>query len=966
MQSHFKVILISIFVFIYYCANAAYFSFQPYTITQPDGEIIECYVSGDEYYNWLHDANGFTIVQAQDGYFYYGIENNGNVVPSVYRVNKISPEDAGIKKWAKISYQQYMSKRDFMRISPSKSISGLHTGTLNSIVIYIRFADDSEFTIPRSTYDNKFNLTSAVSLKSYFKEVSYNQLDIISYHYPICSLTTNLSFQDTYDRSYYQPYNATTNPGGYNDDNERELREHTLLVNAVNSVSSQIPSSINIDGDNDGNVDNVSFIIRGNSGAWAELLWAHRWSLSSQTVNINGKRVMDYTFEPENQASVNTLCHEMFHVLGSPDLYHYSQDGFSPVGDWDLMESGSGHMCAFMKWKYTNQNWIADIPEITTQGTYTLHPLSSPTNNAYRIISPNNPDEYFVFEYRKKEGMYETNVPGSGLVIYRINTLAGDGNAGGPPDEVYVYRPNGTLTDNGNISTAFFSLNAGRTSFNYQSNPNCFLSDNSPGDIEIFDITNADTTISFTYGIDYKPTAAFDALPKQSCTGVVEFIDKSSKSPTSWLWDFGDGTTSTLQNPTHEYSTNGYKTVKLKVTNTYGVDSLRMFNFVRIEKPVAPQAIDKSSCVPASLTLEATANTGGVLNWYSQLNGGTLLNTGSTYQTPFLSATTTYYVEEETQPTIQNVGAIDTTIGNGGFFNNSNTHYLVFDCYKDLIIQSVKVYAQTDKDRTIVIKDLNDNILFDTTIYLTTGEHTLNLNASLPIGSNYKMECTTPYALLFRNSSGGSYDYIVSSLIAITDNSASNPAYYYYFYDWKVIGNSSCVSLRKPVTANILIASANFSYTTQNLNASFQNTSLNASTYLWNFGDGNTSTQLNPQHTYASEGYYDVSLIITNSCDTDTVSQQIHVFLNDVQNINSKPLFKAYPNPVKDELTLNFDFQSSITIEILNLYGQKVFSEKINTAEKSMFTVPFFNFPQGVYLLNIKGERDYTQKIIKL
>ena len=51
---------------------ANYYSFRPYTIKQPDGTLINCYVSGDEYFNWLHDKDGFTIIQADDGYFYYG------------------------------------------------------------------------------------------------------------------------------------------------------------------------------------------------------------------------------------------------------------------------------------------------------------------------------------------------------------------------------------------------------------------------------------------------------------------------------------------------------------------------------------------------------------------------------------------------------------------------------------------------------------------------------------------------------------------------------------------------------------------------------------------------------------------------------------------------------------------------------------------------------------------------------
>jgi len=737
------------------------------------------------------------------------------------------------------------------------------------------------------------------------------------------------------------------------------------LVNAVNGVSSEIPTSLNIDADNDGNVDNVCFIIRGNSGAWAELLWAHRWSLYSQTVNINGKRVMDYTFEPENQSNVSTLCHEMFHSVGAPDLYHYSQDDMTPVGGWDLMESGTGHMGAFMKWKYTNNTWITDIPEITAPGTYTLHPLTSPTNNAYRLASPNNPDEYFVFEYRKKEGVYETNVPGSGLIVYRINPNAGDGNAGGPPDEVYIYRPNGTLSVDGNVGAAFFSSDIGRTQINDQTNPSCFLSDGSPGGIEIFDITSADTTISFTFGVNYKPTAAFEALPRQSCTGYIEFVDQSLKQPTTWNWDFGDGTTSTLQNPSHTYYTNGYKTIKLKVENSYGVDSVRMFNYVRIEKPTAPNATGDSSCTPASFQLTATSLTGGDLNWFDQAAGGTSLFTGTTFQTPLLDTTTTYYVEETTNATQSNVGAPDSTIGNGSYFNNTNTHYLVFDTYQTTTIKSVKVYAQSTKDRTIAIKDLNDNIIYDTTVTLSTGEHRIELNFIIPPGTNYKIECTTPNCLLYRNSSGGQYPYTVANVLSIHDNSASSPTRYYYFYNWEVIGQS-CISNRRPVTAAVLIAEAGFTHSSQNLTVNFQNTSAAASGSFWNFGDGTTSTSVNPQHTFPSAGTYNVTLTVVNICDTDSITQQVTVSMQGIaSNSDTKP-YLIYPNPVNDYLNVLFYKDTDYQIDVINTLGQIVYSEKIKTQTGQTYKLNTTTFKQGLYFIFVKTDTVFKEKILKL
>jgi len=590
-----------------FSSKAAYFSKLPYLITQPNGQKIDCFVSGDEFFNWLHDANDYTIIQSSNGYYYYATyDANSVVVPSSYLVNAVNPEALGLIKNVKISEKEYKQRvSDFFKYT-DKSVKAPHAGALNNIAVYIRFSDDTEFTNLRQVYETKLNATTGKSLFSYYHEVSYNALNINTTHYPICPLTSSLSYQDSHPRAYYQPYNATSNPIGYTEP-ERTEREHTLLVNAINFIASSVPIGLNIDGDNDGKVDNVCFIIKGGNGAWANLLWAHRWSLYSQTVNINGKRVYDYTFQPESQVDVQTLCHEMFHALGAPDLYHYSYDGFVPAGAWDLMESGFGHMGAFMKYKYAAQTWITDIPEITTAGTYTLKPLASSTNNCYKIFSPNSPTEYFVLEYRKKEGVFESSIPGSGLLIYRINTVAGDGNAQGPPDEVYIYRPGGTPTINGSISAAVFSKNSSRTLFNNLTNPSCFFSDGSLADIDIYDIGTTDTTISFKVGFNQKPHSNYkanDTTIKE--LESVNFTNLTSGNPTSCFWDFGNGITSTEFNPQNIiYSEAGTYIVTLISSNAIGSDTIIKENYIN----VSPSMLNCSDAVFVFANIPYNGNT---------------------------------------------------------------------------------------------------------------------------------------------------------------------------------------------------------------------------------------------------------------------------------------------------------------------------------------------------------------------
>ena len=81
---------------------------------------------------------------------------------------------------------------------------------------------------------------------------------------------------------------------------------------------------------------------------------------------------------------------------------------------------------------------------------------------------------------------------------------------------------------------------------------------------------------------DNAPIADFDADIYQTCSGEVQFQDLSQNTPQNWLWEFGDNTTDTVQNPLHVYTTSGLYTVKLTVTNSLGVDSLIIIDFIEV------------------------------------------------------------------------------------------------------------------------------------------------------------------------------------------------------------------------------------------------------------------------------------------------------------------------------------------------------------------------------------------------
>lgn len=521
--------------------SATWFDDISREIVLPDGSSLACYVTGDQYLRRLHDENDYTIVlNKDDGFYYYAEKNISNeLVPSTYKVESVDPREIGIESGLSLGYDEYLSKKNFYDHNNSghrPNRDAPSSGEITQINVFIRFADDPDFPQPRAYYDEVFQTElDEPSLRHYYLDISHDSLTVNTKHYPGTFTGTNTAYIDSYNRAYYEPF-TTANTQGYNSDNERSQREHALLANALNSISSNISPSVNVDANDDGFVDAVSFVIYGTPGDWSDLLWPHRWSLYSQDVTINGAQVYDYLFMLSESwyFNVGVLSHEFGHVLGAPDYYHYSSSGApTPVGGWDLMASNSNppqFPSAFTRWKYFN--W-GELTEITQSGTYTLNSLHEVNNNAFKIASANSDSEYFVVEYRKQEGMYDANAVGnrSGLVIYRVNTEAGNGNAQGPPDELYVYRPGGSINSNGNFETAPFSSDYGLTEFNDNSDPACFLYNNgnsADGGLNIYDISSSDETISFTVSFGYPELVvipenlSFDLQIGESQNQVIE------------------------------------------------------------------------------------------------------------------------------------------------------------------------------------------------------------------------------------------------------------------------------------------------------------------------------------------------------------------------------------------------------------------------------------------------------------
>lgn len=478
-------------------------------LTQPDGTKLYCFASGDEFYNRLHDADGFTIVQGESGYFVYAdMDRNGKIVATEHIAGRTNPKELGLQPNIMISQEEYLQRRKAKEVPEMRGDTrNLNHGVYNNLIVYIKFQGDEDLTTTKTEIDSMFNNDGYydISMNNYFKKATYNQLSMRSYSYPEPDGDKILAYEDIYPRNYYQPYHPVTNPEGYTDQGEREF---PLLKRAIEYIADQVPDTLDIDRNDDGLVDNVIFVVKGNVGDWADLLWPHMWSLYGEDAYINGKKVWTFNFQLETSSyfSTSTLCHEMSHSLGFPDLYHYvsGYDHLSPAGSWDLMCGNSHppqHCVTYMKYKYGT--WIDEIPEIG-YGTYTLEANSweGGRRNCYKIPT-SHPSQYYLVEYRNKENMFERGIPGHGIIIYRVDTrYHGGANYNGVNefDEVYIFRPGGSQNQNGTPNGAAFSKNIDKTVFNHTTDPYPFLNNNITD--ETFNICNISETgdqMTFTY-----------------------------------------------------------------------------------------------------------------------------------------------------------------------------------------------------------------------------------------------------------------------------------------------------------------------------------------------------------------------------------------------------------------------------------------------------------------------------------
>lgn len=315
--------------------------------------------------------------------------------------------------------------------------------------------------------------------------------------------------------------------------------EAGFLEEAVSKAKKMISTSEKVDLNGDQTVDNLTILVHHKENYSKESVFYPHKSDSPGSLTINGKYVGPYVIintgnlwsTVEKQGLV---CHEFLHTLGLPDLYRYqNKEGVvnHPVERWDIMASSSMYMQYPLSWQRKQLGWI-DLPEKNQSGTYTLYPPGTKGKNySFIIKTPMSDTEFFVVEYRKQGDSLseelDSKIPGSGLIIYRVDTMKEElGNVAGD-DYLYVFRPE----NKDDLSQSFLSEEEGRTRFGssdwskgIRENAITF-SDGSNSGIVIDQVGKAGDSISFQLTLpNYEGLALWNRIFTQTDTGRYDIV----------------------------------------------------------------------------------------------------------------------------------------------------------------------------------------------------------------------------------------------------------------------------------------------------------------------------------------------------------------------------------------------------------------------------------------------------------
>lgn len=427
------------------------------------------------------------------------------------------------------------------------------------------------------------------------------------------------------------------------------------------------------------------------------------------------------------------------------------------------------------------------------------------------------------------------------------------------------------------------------------------------------------------------PAASFMSnVTEGSAPLGVLFLDSSENSPTSWLWSFGDGGTSALQNPVHTYTGAGTYTVTLTASNSAGSNTDTETGYITVNKAgTLPVALFVANTTRGSLPLTVQfvdSSTNSPTSWLWSFGDGstsTVQNPAHTYKTAGTYAVTLTVTNTKGANTLSQSGYIVVT-------EEPETPVASFAASETsgdapLTVQFVDSSTNSPTSWLWSFGDGSTSALQNPShTYTSAGTYTVTLTASNSAGSDTATESDyitvdlqAPVVTFSANTSSGAVPLTVN----FTDTSTNSPTEWYWVfgdgstssdqnvihtytsagtYTVKLVASNSEGSNKTTqtitVTGAVAVPVASFTSDvvsgTAPLAVQFTDTSTNSPTsWLWSFGDGSTSELQNPSHTYTSAGTYTVSLTAANAAGSNIVTR------NDGITVTAAPVERTSEAP---------------------------------------------------------------------
>lgn len=478
----------------------------------------------------------------------------------------------------------------------------------------------------------------------------------------------------------------------------------------------------------------------------------------------------------------------------------------------------------------------------------------------------------------------------------------------------------------------------------------------------------------------------------------MEFPDISRTEVFNWTGSMEPGERMTIV-PDEISLPSGTYDINIELKNPNGVEDQYLFNNRFSQQAVVSNRPTIEAYAVDTLYGQVCENTRALLRnkfklnspgnviyeWYDQLNGGNLIGTGQAFLTDSLEESTTYFADILVN--YDSIGAIDNSIGTTAIapFVSGG---IEFDASFPFTLKSVKVYPSERGFINIALKNSDGMILESRDFFLlqTTGL-VMPLNYAVPKGQKMRLELQEgetsgrPYESLMINETGGEFPYVVEDVLTLNKSTVggSNSPQYWYFYDWKIEHREVCgrTPVRVDVNSADAVPTAAFFQSAPTVDiqndptVEFTDESIDAVAWNWNFGDGVTSTDQNPTHTYDEVGVYITSLTVTNNegCTASAIDTvRVIDASSSTKNFTEIEGVTVFPNPTSNQLNIEVDFEKSenVAIQLTDLLGRPLRQIPETNMAKGTFKMNLSGLSSGVYLLVLKTEDGQAvKKILK-